>query len=256
MAYFERIDTSTFRATEHVGGAWVEEEQHIAAALGLLVHAVEQDRDARRDDHLVVARMSYDILGTVPVDVVDITMEVLRPGRTIELVEAVLSHAGRAVVRLRAWLMQTRDTTALAGTALPRIKPPEEMEPVDPTRDWPGGFIRSIEVRRDHHEPGHGAFWARTAHALVAGEESSRTAAFAGMLDVSNGMAIRADPREVLFPNLDLTAHFFAQPQGEWVGYDTTVSFGAAGIGLTHTIIHDRTGPIGAHSQVLTVRPR
>ena len=255
MAYFERIGTSTFRATEHVGGAWVEEEQHIAAALGLLVHNVEQDRDARRGDGLVVARISYDILGTVPVAQVDIAVEVLRPGRTIELVEATMSHAGRAVVRLRAWLMRTGDTAALAGSSLPRIDPPEAMDPWDPTTEWPGGFIRSVEVRRRWHEPGRAAFWARTHHPLVSGEQASSLARFAGMLDISNGMSVRVSPREVAYPNLDLTAHFFSQPQGQWVGYDTTVSFGETGIGLTHTIIHDETGPVGTHSQILTVRP-
>ena len=63
------------------------------------------------------------------------------------------------------------------------------------------------------------------------------------------------DPREVAFPNLDLTAHVFAEPVGEWIGFDTTVSIGPGGIGLTHSIIHDETGPVGVLCQILTVRP-
>lgn len=255
MAYFVRTGDSTFRATEHVSGAWREDEQHIAPALGLLVHAVERDRDARRDDGLVVARMSYDILGTVPVDVVGVDVRVLRPGRTIELVEATLDHGGRTVVRLRAWLMQEGDTAGLAGTAIPAIDPPEVMEPWDPTTVWPGGFIASVEVRRTEKEPGRAAYWVRTPHPLVGGEEVSTTAAFAGLLDISNGMTVRVSPRGVAFPNVDLTAHLFAQPVGEWVGFDTTVTFGASGVGLTHTFLHDQGGPIGTHSQLLTVRP-
>jgi hypothetical protein len=51
-AYFERVGDAAFRATEHVGGAWTTHEQHIAPALGLIVHAIERDRDARRDDGL------------------------------------------------------------------------------------------------------------------------------------------------------------------------------------------------------------
>lgn len=255
MAYFERTGPDTFLATEHVSGAWNEDEQHIAPALGLLVHAVEQDRDARRDDHLVVARMSYDILGVVPVAEVAIEVQVLRPGRTIELVEAVMSHGSQMIVRLRAWLMRTGDTAELAGSAFEPVLPPEQMAAYDPAADWTGGFIRSVEVRRDQREPGRASFWVRTDLPLVSGEVVSPMAAYTGLLDISNGMTARADPREVAFPNVDLTAHFFAQPQGEWVGYDTTVSFGREGIGLTHTILHDETGPIGAHSQLLTVRP-
>src|SRR5690606_14832550 len=120
-AYFERLDDGVFRATEHVSGAWDTSTQHVAPALGLLAHAVERDRDARRDDGLVVARLSYDILGTIPVDVVDVSVEVLRPGRTIELVQATLGHGGRTGLILRAWLLEERDTAALAGGRLPWV---------------------------------------------------------------------------------------------------------------------------------------
>ena len=41
MSYFVQTGPATFRPTEHVGGAWNTAEQHIAPALGLMVHAVE-----------------------------------------------------------------------------------------------------------------------------------------------------------------------------------------------------------------------
>lgn len=254
MSYFERIDSTSFRSTRHVGGAWKTDEQHIAPALGLLAHVVECDRDARRDDGLVIGRLSYDILGTVPIDVIDTSVTVLRPGRTIELVEAVLEYKGRAVVRLRAWLMQPRPTTELAATALPAIAPPEDTEPWDATTVWPGGFIETVEVRRAQAEPGRASFWVRTPIPLVD-EKCSGFASAAGLFDIANGMTVRADPKQVAFPNLDLTAHLFAEPRGEWVGFDTTVSFGADGLGLTSTVLHDTNGPIGTMSQILTVRP-
>ncbi|MEU5841374.1 thioesterase family protein [Rhodococcus sp. NPDC047139] len=255
MTYFERLGPTSFRATEHVSGAWNEAEQHIAPALGLLAHVIETDRDDRRDDGLVIARLSYDILGTVPVGPVVTTVEVLRPGRTIELVEATLAYDGRTIVRARAWLMQTRATTELAGTTLQPIPSPEESEPWDPTAVWPGGFIGSVEVRRTWVEPGRASFWVRTPIPLVDDEKVSSLAATAGLFDIANGMAVRADPKEVAFPNLDLTVHLFTEPRGEWVGFDTSVSFGADGVGLTSTVLHDTSGPIGTMSQILTVRP-
>jgi len=258
MAYFERLGEHRFRATEHTGGAWTGHEQHIAPALGLLAHEVERDRDERRNDGLVVTRLSYDILGTVPIAEVDTSVEVIRPGRTIELVEAVLAYAGRPVVRLRAWLMQQRDTTPLAGSGHSRMPDPDDMDPWDPTTVWDGGFIATAEVRRRQAEPGRAQVWVRTDQPLLAGEEVSRFAAVAGLLDIANGMTVRSAPGEVAFPNVDLTAHFFTQPvpspQG-WLGLDTTVSFGADGVGLTTSVLHDETGPIGTSSQCLTVRP-
>lgn len=103
---------------------------------------------------------------------------------------------------------------------------------------------------------GRAQAWVRTGHALVAGESVSDAARFIGLFDVANGVAGRADPTEVLFPNVELSAQLFRDPAGQWVGYDTTVSFGPDGRGLTHTIIHDESGPVGAVTQGLTVRPQ
>jgi hypothetical protein len=255
MPYFTRLDEHRFRATPEVGGAWNVEEQHIAPALGLLAHAVEQDRDRRRSDGLRVGRLSYDILGTVPVAEVDVAVHVTRPGRSIELVEASLRHDGRDVVRLRAWLLQPGDNQRIAATTLPRMKPPADLPAWDPTTVWPGGFIASAEVRRDEDEPGRARFWVRTATTLLGDEPVSDLARFAGLLDIANGMTVRVAPTEVAFPNVDLTAHFFEEPRGDWVGFDTSVSFGATGLGLTSSVIHDQDGPVGTLAQALTVRP-
>jgi hypothetical protein len=256
MAYFERLGDHRFRATEHTGGAWDLQTQHIAPALGLMAHVVETDRDTRRSDGLVVTRLSYDILGTVPIAEVDLDIRVVRAGRTIELVEAVLGHGGRAAVRLRAWLMEPRDTVAIQGTGQAPIPGPQDTKPWDPTSVWPGGFIASVEVRRQQVEPGRAHFWVRTDVPLVADEEVGPLSRMVGLLDVANGLTVRAEPTEVLFPNVDLTAHVIDQPQGEWVGFDTAVSFGPTGVGLTASVIHDERGPIGTSSQSLTIRPR
>ncbi|GAA2145348.1 thioesterase family protein [Nocardioides koreensis] len=255
MSYFKRTGEHTFHATEHVSGAWDPDFQHIAPALGLLVHAVEGDRDRRRGDGLVLGRLSYDILGTVPVDGFEIRVDVVRPGRTIELVEARLSHHGRDAVLLRAWLLQARDTTHLGSSLLPPIAPPAEMTSWDPTTVWPGGFIASAEVRRDQVEPGRASFWVRTDVPLLEDEEASALAGAAGLFDIANGMTVLACPQDVAFPNIDLTAHLFAEPRGGWLGFDTTVSFGPGGLGLTSSVLHDVGGPIGTLSQALTVRP-
>jgi hypothetical protein len=255
MAYFRRTGATSFDPTEHVGGAWRTDEQHVAPSLGLLAHLVETDRDARGRDDLAVIRLSYDIWGTFPIREVEARVSVLRPGRTVELVEAELWCGDRRAITLRAWLARATDTAPLAGGAPPRAPGPQDTPVWDPAADWPGGFIESIEVRRTLVEPGRGTVWVRTGHALVADEDASPLARAAGLLDAANGMSVRADPREVAFPNLDLTAHLHRSPTGDWVGLDTTVTFGPSGAGLTHSFLHDEHGPTGALAQSLVVRP-
>lgn len=256
QAYFLRMDDGRFMPTAHVGGAWNVAEQHVAPAIGLLVHAVEADHAARRADRLQVARLSYDIWGVIPMDAVEIAITVLRPGRTIELVEARLSHGGRIAIVLRAWLTQAYDSTTLAAVNFPPLPPPDTMPAGDPSALWDGGFIASVQARREEEGRGRARCWVRSPFALLEGEAVSPTARMMGLADIANGLAPLASPRDAAFPNLDLTAHLFRQPAGDWLGFDVSVSGGTTGLGITHSILHDGDGPFATVSQSLTIRPR
>jgi hypothetical protein len=254
-AYYQRLDAERFQPTVHAQGAWNDHEQHMAPVSGLLAHALE--RHAPRAD-LAMGRVTYEILGLIPLEPTTLRVRTIRPGRTIELLEAVASVGGRDVVRAQAWRLASQDTAAVAG-GLPRPLPPRERcAPFDAAESWPGGYIRSIEVLRGPgREPGAGQAWLRTALPLVEGEPSTPLAAFLGLVDTANGMNVRLDPREWAFPNLDLTVHLHRAPQGgpgRWVGFDTLVTVGAGGVGLTSTTLHDEAGPVGRAEQILTVR--
>lgn len=254
--YFRRTGQLTFAPTEHVVGAWNLADQHIAPALGLLLHEVERDMAARHPGGgWIATRLSFDILGPVPVEEFEITAKLLRPGKTVEMVQASMIHNGRPIVLLRAWLMATRDTAALEGSPVAPLPEPEAMPEWDPTTLWPGGFLASARVRRIEKERGRSQYWVRTPVMLLDGEPVSATARAAGLFDIANGMAVRADPRRILFPNVDLTAHLFREPRAGWLGFDTSVSFGPGGVGLTHSVLYDETGPLGTVAQSLTIRP-
>ncbi|WP_278235701.1 acyl-CoA thioesterase domain-containing protein [Isoptericola sp. AK164] len=255
MAYFRRTDASTFAPTDLVGGAWRTDEQHVAPTFGLLTHLVETDRTARGRDDLAPVRLTFDVWGPYPLAPMDTAVRVLRPGRGVELVESEVSCAGRTVATLRAWLAGRADTTELADGAPSAVPGPDETPSWDPTTDWPGGFISSLDVRRTLAGPGRGTAWVRTDVPLVEDEEVGALARTAGLLDVANGMTVRADPRRVAYPNLDLTAHLFRHPTDGWLGLDTTVTFGAGGTGTTASVLHDTAGPFGRLAQALVVRP-
>ncbi|MGW2252392.1 thioesterase family protein [Kitasatospora sp. NPDC001660] len=255
-SYFERTGERCFKPTVHAGGAWNEDELHFSPVGGLVVHAMERHRaEAGADSGLAMARISFDILGRIAVDECEITVETVRPGRTVELVEAVLVIGGRAVIRARAWYLASLDTALVAGSPVERLAAPEEFEPWAMSELWDGGYIASIDVRRRELAQGRSQAWISSGVELVAGEEISPLASFVALIDTANGIAARQEPTEWMFPNVDLTIHLHRQPEGRWTGMDTTVSFGPAGHGLTGTVLHDVHGPVGSAQQALTVRP-
>lgn len=253
--YFEQLSRDEFSPTRYVGGAWNPEEQHIAPVLGLLTHLIEQECASRRRDKLLISRLSFDILGPLRMAPFTVTVEVIRPGKTIELVEARIVAADRTAVILRAWLLVSGDTAGIAGSPLINMPDLDTLPKWEYSSVWPGEFVRTVQAHRAEESSGRCAIWVRTELGLLKNTSVSPTARLMGLIDVANGATPRESPRAVAFPNLDLTAHLFRAPVGSWVGLDTRVSFGPAGVGLTHSTIHDEHGPVGVVSQCLTVRP-
>lgn len=255
-SYYERIDEHRFKPTPHASGAWGPDEQHFSPLGGLVVHAVDGYLAGRPDTGLVPARISYDILGRPALDECEIQVESVRPGRTIELLEAVVLIAGRPVVRARLWLLAGLDTTGVAGGAPDRLPAPDECDRWAMSELWPGGYIASLDVRTvAPPRPGRTTAWVTTDLDLVAGERSSSLARYVTLVDTANGIAVRQSPTAWMFPNVDLTLHLHRRPAGRWAGLDTTVVFGPTGQGLTSTVLHDAEGPVGQAQQILTVRP-
>lgn len=255
-SYYEPIDEYRYKPTAHAGGAWDTDEQHFSPLGGLIVHAIDLQLAARPDNGLVLSRISFDILGRLALDECEIRVETLRPGRTIELVEAVVLMADRPVVRARAWLLASGDTSSVAGGGADKLTPPQELASWPMASVWPGGYIASVDVRPvSPPQPGRTTAWISTDLDLVAGQTASPLASYIALVDTANGIAVRQPPTAWMFPNVDLTVHLHRRPEGGWTGLDTTVAFGPTGQGITSTVLHDVRGPVGHAQQILTVRP-
>ncbi|GGF31150.1 thioesterase family protein [Subtercola lobariae] len=258
-AYFERQDEHRYRPTDEAGGAWNPGEVHFSPLGGLIVHAIDRHRAAEHPadvDTKQLARISFDIFGFLASDDCTISVETIRPGRTIELVEATVTIGGRPAVLARAWFIGTVDTTSVAGGEPAPLPSPEAISSWPLAETWSGGYVASLDVRPiEPPRPGRTVAWLGTSTELVAGETVSAHASFIALVDTANGIAVREAITEWMFPNVDLTIHLYRQPAGPWVGLDTTVTFGAAGHGLTSTVLHDTHGAVGRAEQILTVRP-
>jgi hypothetical protein len=254
-AFYTRLGANVFGPTLHVQGAWRDDEQHMAPVSGILAHAIDLHEPR---EEMQLARISYDILGMIPARPSTVEVRTTRPGKTIELVEATLSVDGRAVVRADAWRLARHDSTPVAGVELDPMPGPDDFPEWQGTDVWAGGYIADLEFRADpERRPGRARVWLRSKRALVEGEECSPVADLVRLVDTANGIAVRVSPREWMFPNVDLTIHLFREPvpstQG-WVGFDTRVTMGPTGLGLTSTTLHDVEGPVGRAEQILTVR--
>ncbi len=251
-SYYQPAGDGRYQPTLHTQGAWQEHEQHMAPVSGLLTHALETFQP--RED-LQLARISFEILGMIAAEPSQVRCRVLRPGRTIELLEATLSIGGRDVVRATAWRLARHDTTEVAGGSPEPLPDPLSLPTWDGTTVWDGGYIASLEFRTaGDPAPGRARVWVRTPTTLIEGTGVSPVARFLGLVDTANGIATRVDPTQWMYPNTDLTVHLFRTPVDGWVGFDTTVTFGPSGVGLTSSTLHDGHGPVGRAEQILTVR--
>lgn len=252
--YYRDLGDSRFAATIHTQGAWNPHEQHMGPVSGILAHSLQKFQP--RED-LRMARISYDILGLIPEGEFEIVTTMVRPGRTIELVQAELISGGRIAVRATAWRLLRSDTSAVEGIEdEPMSGPPDAAHEVK-LEEWQGAYIRSIEIRTlPGHRQGRGRAWIRPLHPLVAPGEFSDLARLVGVADTSNGIATRVSPGPggLAFPNVDLQLHLYREPHGEWLGLQNSVTFGSDGVGLTSTVLCDLDGPFGRAEQILTLR--
>lgn len=262
-SYYTLIDKITdeegtvkahYHSTQHAQGAWNANEQHMAPVSGIM--ALELESYFPRSD-MRLARLSFDIFGFIPAGDFSITTRNIRPGKTIELLEAEMQAQGKTCVVARAWRMQLQNSTEIAGLEDETVSHPDTLAPWDGMWYWPGGYIQSLCFKSDeNHRAGKGIVWLKNEKEMVGGQITSDFARLIGMVDTANGVAVRQEQGVITwgFPNLDLQIHMHRTPVGKWLGLETLQQYGADGIGLTSAILHDVQGPFGHSEQILTLR--
>lgn len=254
-AFFERTGDRAFRPTAATGGGWNPADMHISPIAGLLVHSLNRYTAEHGAPRLRLARISFDILGRLPFGEYRVDVRVIRPGRTIELVEASATVDDRPVVIARAWRLVHSSTAEIAAAPVRPMPRPDEVPPWPISRRWPGTFAATLDVRAEDDPEGRGTrAWIRSSHDILLGEPDP-VAGFIALTDVANAIAPRHTPPGWFYPNVELTVHLQRLPRPGWVGVDSWVSFGDGGLGTTTSLLHDEDGPVGVASQALTVRP-
>jgi acyl-CoA thioesterase len=258
-ALFEQ-DGDWFVPSELTRGPWDPDAQHAGPPAGLIGRAVEaHEADPERPTQ--VGRITFEVLRPVPIKPLQVSVETLRPGRSIELLGATLSDAEGEVVRANAWRLRTTEVDLPKDLERPEPLPgPEQGEDKDffPTGQ-DVGYHTAMEyrfVRGSFLEPGHATVWMRMRHPLLPGEEPSPLVRVLVAADSGNGVSATLDWTRFLFINVDLTVHLHRLPAGEWVCLDAITLPESNGVGMADTALYDEQGSIGRATQTLLVGKR
>jgi hypothetical protein len=255
-------DGERYVSTPHTRGPWDPAFQHAGPPAALLGREVE--RCQPREDFRV-GRITFEILRGVPVAPLTVAARVVRPGRSVELLEASLADEAGEVMRASAWRLRTADLNVPPELAGPR--PPGSPETADATAETvtftPGGesfgYHRAMEwrfVRGRFDELGPATVWMRMRHPLVPGEDPSPLTRVLVAADSGNGVSASLDFEQWVFINTDLSVHLHRHPAGEWVCLDSITYATGDGVGLSDTGLYDERGLIGRAAQTLLVDQR
>ncbi|MFC5289811.1 thioesterase family protein [Actinokineospora guangxiensis] len=256
MAFYTPLGGGRFLSTEHTAGPWSAHSQHLGPPSALMVRALEALPSAAP---MSIGRVAVEILGPVPVAELAVTAEVVRPGRSVELLRAELSADGRPVAVCSAWRMLHSDTTAVRTSGGDALPAPESARPTGRPAGWGPGYLDVMEWRAvvgDIGLPGPATVWARQRVDLVDGERPTGLQRLLVLADSGNGVSSELDPREWYFINTELTVHVHRPPLGEWMGMVAHSVIGTAGAGAAHTVLHDEEGEVARGAQALLVRRR
>lgn len=264
-AFYERAG-ERFAATELTRGPWDGGTQHAGPPAALLGRAIERVEGVGAGPaERILARITFEILGPVPIGAMRADAQVIRPGRRVDLVEATLSDDDeRPLIRARAWRLRGGAVDLPAGIEVrdrPPPPPPADLAPNETffPSDFDVGYHTAMEDRfasGSFAEAGPAVAWMRMRHPLVAGEEPSPLQRVLIAADSGNGISAALDFHRWTFVNVDLTVHLSRMPLGEWVCLDAVTVPEPTGVGLTDTVLFDERGPIGLAAQTLLVAER
>ena len=270
-ALFE-VDGERVVPTAQARGPWDPGSLHGGPVGALVARELERSTDGGPVGNL--SRITLELLRPVPMAPLLVTSRVLRPGRLVQLVEAVVTEAatGRELVLARALRIRGEQvalpeddelvTTSLGPESGHRRPPPPEAGAIGRSeRQAADGlaFHASATEHRFTHgtwEPGPVMDWIRLTVPVVAGEEPSGWQRLMAAADFGNGISRVLPWDGWLFINPDLTVHARRAPVGEWIGLDAGTHLGPDGSALAESTLWDAAGFLGRAVQSLLIAPR
>lgn len=255
-AFYESRGDGRYSSSKDTAGPWSVDSQHLGPPSALLTRELERCENGR---DMLLARITVEILGPVPVEDLWVSAKVERPGRSVEMLAATLSTVDKTVARASAWRIARSDSASQVTGAAPALAPVEHAAEFGRPEGWSPGYIDKMQwmsLRGSLTEPGPATVWVRQRIPLVAGEQQTPLQRLMTVADSASGVSNWLDPTRWLFINTELTVHIQREPVGEWIGLDAKTVIGPDGVGTAVSDLHDQHGQVGNTAQALLVRPR
>ncbi|HXO78617.1 MAG TPA: thioesterase family protein [Mycobacterium sp.] len=228
---------------------------------GLLGRAVELEVD---DVDLQPARLTVDLLRPVALKPLQMHSSVVRDGRRLRLVDAVMTQNDVIVARASAlFLRRSEHTTVDTVWTSPVTMPAIPADPVmlagdvpmvlqsygrDPVAGSPGVGITEWQ----HH--GQKFAWIRETKLLVDDEPLSPFTRAVMAADVTSSLT-HWGTEGLQFINADYTVTLSRLPEGVYIGLASVTHYSHAGVATGVATLFDETGPIGSGMATALANP-
>ena len=245
-AFYEQIGHGRFASSSLTAGPWSAESQHAGPPSALLVRAFEQFEP---DAGVRLARLSVDVLGPVPLAPLAIEVHRIRPGRSVELLEATASVDGRPALVARGWRMRrTPDNFPTVGEHRGPAVPDTRVRGEMMSYAHQDGYLSVVDfsfISGGGDDLGPAETWGRARADLVEGETMTGWQHTVTVADSSSGVSMATDPLTYPSINCDLVVSLHRDPEPGWIHLDTE-TVGSPGHGvLTDTLVSDDRGRLG-----------
>ncbi len=237
---------------EKAVGPWATDMLHGRLLAGLAAWAIERDHGM---DGFAPCRLTVDMFRNPPMEPAEVVTTLVRGGRRVRAMDAVVRMGGTEVSRTSALFLATGE------------EPVDHPVPVSPAWDAApahdlatdvdddGSFDVVSPTDRGFDAPGVRRAWVRDRRQLVRGVELTPFVRAALAADLASPLA-NFGAEGLDYINADLTLYLGRLPEGEWIGTETAHRVAGDGISVAVCTLHDHRGPIGTSTVCAVRNPR
>lgn len=260
---FQR-DGSRYVPAPIAAGPWDEGALHggpPTALVGRLILGHEPG-----DTTWFLGRLTVELIRPVPLAPLQVSVQVRRPGRRVQVLDAVVTDPDGTEVLWARGVRLAEQPNGLVEADVPHapwldLPTPDECTPSTFAEliPWPT-FGDAFEFRLAQGAPflqlGPATVWSRLLVPLLADEPIHPLDRALTIADFPNGFANSVPFDRFIYINPDLNVSLHRLPDSDWVLLDAAMHPTAAGHGTSGGTLADERGPIGSCIQTLLIAAR